>query len=91
MNYFVYILYSSDLDLFYIGISEDPVKRLKKHLANHKGFTGRAKDWKICYTESFPKKADALKREKQLKGWKNRQRIQQLISSTRGEPLAQTV
>lgn len=68
MSYFVYILYSKSLDLYYIGFSENPEKRLKKHLANHKGFTAKAKDWFICYTEPFSEKKEALKREKQLKG-----------------------
>ncbi|HEY6502939.1 MAG TPA: GIY-YIG nuclease family protein [Chitinophagaceae bacterium] len=76
---FVYILYSVSLDLYYIGCSENPQERLKKHLARHKGFTAKAKDWEICYTECYSGKAGALKREKQLKGWKNRERILQLI------------
>jgi putative endonuclease len=79
MAYFTYILYSESLDLYYIGSSENPQERLRKHLANHKGFTSRAKDWIICYTESFMGKTEALKREKQLKGWKNRERIQLLV------------
>jgi putative endonuclease len=49
-------------------------------LSNHDGFTAKAKDWKICFSECFPDKTDALKREKQLKRWKNRSRIEQLIS-----------
>jgi len=81
MPCFVYILYSASLDLYYIGCSYHPEKRLRKHLANHKGFTAKAKDWHICYTECFKNKAEALKREKQLKGWKNRSRIQQLIKN----------
>jgi len=77
--YFVYILYSEELDRYYIGSTENVEERLKKHLANHAGFTGKAKDWQIKYTEEFFEKIQALKREKQLKGWKNRTRIEQLI------------
>jgi putative endonuclease len=51
-----------------------------KHLANHKGFTAKAKDWVICFTEGFSSKTEALKREKQLKNWKNREKIKQLIA-----------
>ncbi len=80
MKYYVYILYSKTLDLYYIGSSHDPFERLKKHLGRHSGFTGKAKDWEICYTESFLNKTEALKREKQLKAWKNRIRLQQLIA-----------
>ena len=78
--YYVYILYSEYLDLYYIGSAQNPEKRLIKHLSNHDGFTAKAKDWKICLSECFPDKTEALKREKQLKRWKNRSRIEQLIS-----------
>ncbi len=49
MLFYVYILYSKEFDSYYIGSSENPEERLKKHLANHKGYTGKAKDWVICY------------------------------------------
>ncbi|MDE5437176.1 GIY-YIG nuclease family protein, partial [Elizabethkingia meningoseptica] len=41
--FFCYILYSPLLDQFYIGhCSETLQERLRKHLANHKGFTARS-------------------------------------------------
>jgi putative endonuclease len=79
MAHFVYILYSVSLDLYYIGSSANPEERLKKHLSNHRGFTSKAKDWLICYTASFPDKTEALKRERQLKSWKSREKIRQLL------------
>ena len=80
MPHFIYILYSISLDLYYIGSSANPEERLKKHLSNHRGFTSKAKDWFICYLEAFEEKTGALKREKQLKRWKNREMIQRLIT-----------
>ena len=80
---FVYILYSPGLDCFYIGSSEDPDKRLTKHLAKHSGFTSKAKDWQISYREQFENKTDALRRERQLKDWKNKTRIKELILKAR--------
>jgi len=82
VSYFVYILYSISLDVYYIGFSEDPVSRLVKHLSRHKGFTSRARDWQMVYKETYQEKAVALKREKQLKGWKNKLRIKQLIEKS---------
>ena len=73
-------MYSQSLDLFYIGSTANLSVRFSKHLSNHKGFTGKAKDWIIMYTESYELKTDALRREKQLKAWKNRQRIEKLIA-----------
>ena len=81
MTYFVYILFSVNLDLYYIGSSANPEERLRKHLANHQGFTSKAKDWVICYSESFSDKTEALKRERRLKSWKSKKIIQQLIEN----------
>ena len=78
---YVYIHFSARSDLYYIGSSADPSKRLRKRLSNHKGFTSKAKDWKICYTECFDEKSKAVASEKQLKSWQNRNLIQQLILS----------
>ncbi len=83
MIYFIYILYSVSLDLYYIGSSANPEERLRKHLTNHVGFTSKAKDWLICYSESFLDKAEALKRERQLKSWKSREKILQLIQNAK--------
>ncbi|OIQ97355.1 hypothetical protein GALL_206140 [mine drainage metagenome] len=55
------------------------MERLKKHNSNHKGFTGKFNDWKIIYTETFDKKSDAMKREKEIKNWKSRIKVEKLI------------
>jgi putative endonuclease len=83
MAYFVYILYSATPGRYYIGSCENIESRLKKHLANHKGFTAKAKDWRLVYDERFPEKTLALRRERQLKNWKNKRRIEQLIEKGR--------
>lgn len=80
MSHFVYILYSEYIDKFYIGESENHQERLKRHLRNHKGFTSRAKDWKIVHLEEYQDKSEALAREKQIKKWKSRKMIENLIS-----------
>jgi putative endonuclease len=80
---FTYILYSKTLDRYYIGSTEDSIDiRLKKHLSNHKGFTGKAKDWLLIYQEEYSYKQDALKREKQIKAWKSRKQIEILMGVT---------
>ncbi|WP_346429910.1 GIY-YIG nuclease family protein [Chryseobacterium indologenes] len=55
----VYLLYSESLDKYYIGYScEDLQERLREHPSNHKGFTVKAKDWIIIYSESFNSKVE---------------------------------
>jgi putative endonuclease len=79
MRYYTYILYSISLDRFYIGSCENIEARLRKHLADHKGFTGKAKDWTIRLAEEYHEKSIALKRERQLKDWKSKERVWQFI------------
>ena len=69
----VYILYSESLDKYYIGFTTDLEDRVYKHNNTHKGFTAAGKPWRLAYSESFPSNAEAMKRERQLKSWKNRQ------------------
>ncbi len=78
--YFVYILYSSIKDRYYVGSCEDVNKRLVKHNTNHAGFTGKTGDWVIKWTEALPDKSTALKRENQIKTWKSRKMIEKLVN-----------
>jgi putative endonuclease len=81
MNY-VYILYSSKLNKYYVGFTTISVEeRLRKHLSNHSGYTSRAKDWEIVYTEEYITKEEAIKREKEIKNWKSSLKIKELISN----------
>ena len=76
-----YILFSKTLNKFYIGFTgEDIQSRLSKHLGNHSGFTGKAKDWELVYQELYNTKQEAMIRENQLKGWKSNIRIKELIA-----------
>ncbi|WHF52661.1 GIY-YIG nuclease family protein [Chryseobacterium gotjawalense] len=78
MKYFVYILYSASLDVYYKGFSTDVNKRLEYHLDSKHKFTSQAKDWIIVYVEEFDEKKEALKEEKRLKKL-NRKSIEKLI------------
>ncbi len=78
--YYFYLLHSEQLGKYYIGHSKDPKNRLKKHNTNHKGFTGKVNDWEIVYTEIFQSKSEAYARERQVKSWKSKKKIEQLIA-----------
>ena len=80
--YFVYALYSKEFDKIYIGYSSDVNRRLVSH--NHKNnthWTSKFQPWIIIYTEEHDSKALALKREKQLKSYRGRQFIRELIAN----------
>ncbi len=77
--YFVYIIYSSKLNKYYIGFTADINDRLAKHNRKSKGFSSPGRPWQLIYYESFDTKHEAMTREKQLKSWKNRDRIEALF------------
>ena len=75
-----YILYSAIGNRYYLGhTGDDPAERLRRHNCNHKGFTSRTKDWVIVYLESYPDKVTAYAREREVKSWKSRVRVEKLI------------
>lgn len=79
--FYVYILYSKSIDTYYIGSTSVELKeRLQRHLSSHKGFTGRAKDWEVVYFESFENKTVTILREQEIKKWKSRIKLIELIS-----------
>jgi putative endonuclease len=79
----VFILFSPIANRYYIGHTTEPLaERLRKHNSNHKGFTGKFQDWRILYTESFVSKAFAYSREREIKAWKSRSRIEKLIATS---------
>ncbi len=76
-----YILYSPSLDKYYIGHTGTSVEeRLRRHLSDHDGFTAKAKDWVLVHTESHEDKSAAHKRELQVKAWKSRKKIMELVA-----------
>jgi putative endonuclease len=80
MEFKCYIIFSESRDKFYVGITGGDLKeRIRKHNTDHKGFTGHIGDWSLVYWETFDDKKDALRREKEIKRWKSRKRIIELI------------
>ena len=78
----LYILFSQRLDKYYVGsTSLELNQRLRRHLSDHKGFTAKAKDWVIVYSEAFEDVSEARKRELQIKKWKSKTLIERLINA----------
>ncbi|MBZ9728576.1 GIY-YIG nuclease family protein [Salegentibacter sp. JZCK2] len=78
-KFYVYILFSEMLDKYYIGSTKDIATRLEKHRQSKKGFTAKARDWIVVYSENFESRQEAIKRERQIKKWKSRKMIEKLI------------
>ncbi|NOZ74373.1 MAG: GIY-YIG nuclease family protein [FCB group bacterium] len=83
--YYTYILYSEKKDQYYIGYTSDMVQRLIHHNLGHTRSTKSGIPWQVVYTEIFMEKSLAIRREREIKRWKSRKLIEELIQS-RGRP-----
>ena len=81
MEYLVYILYSHSADKYYTGHTDDLGQRMTDHNSGKGNYTSRGTPWMLKYTESFPTRAEAMKREMEIKNKKSRKYIEFLISS----------
>ena len=69
MKYCVYIIYSINLDKYYVGETSDFRNRLEEHRIGFykNSFTSKAKDWELFFKLNCKSKSQAIKIEKQIK------------------------
>jgi putative endonuclease len=78
--FIVYIIYSSSLDRYYVGQTDDFDDRLEHHNAGESPYTSRVSDWILKYTEFYQSRGEAKKREFAIKRKKSRKYIEWLIN-----------
>jgi len=68
--YFVYILRCSD-GTYYTGITNNLEKRVSEHIKglDSKAYTYHRRPVALVWNEFFPEISEALRAEKQIKGW----------------------
>lgn len=79
--FYVYILYSAQLDRYYVGHTHDLGSRLLKHSTAKGHYTSKASDWILKYTEEYLSRGEAMHREQEIKSKKSREYIEYLIGS----------
>ena len=77
--YYVYIIFSSSANKYYVGSCQNVQQRLDDHLNSRSKYTKMAKDWELKYTESFETRSQAYQREMEIKKKKSRVFIENLI------------
>jgi putative endonuclease len=76
--YKVNALYSPGYRKIYIGFSSNLEARMRSHNElGTKGWTIKSRPWEIVFTESYATKAEAIKRERELKSAKGREYVWQ--------------
>jgi putative endonuclease len=83
MAYFVYILQSKQDGSFYIGQTANLEDRIRRHNQGRNLYTKGKAPWTLIYQESFVSRAEATKREREIKARKDRDYVAQLVRTSR--------
>ena len=87
-NFYVYAIENKIRNKIYIGYTVDLSNRLKRHngLLKNKStaFTNKnSGNWDLVYSEVFETRQEAMKREKELKSFRGREFIRNIIIKAR--------
>ena len=63
----VYIIYSSVIDKFYTGQTEDIQRRLEEHNRGKTSFSAQGMPWTLVYSKDCSSRSEAIKLEKFIK------------------------
>jgi putative endonuclease len=83
MPFHIYILLSEKTNRYYVGQTIDVAARLAYHNANYSLALKNRGPWKLVYSEEYATRADAVRRERQIKSWKDRRMIEKLLGASR--------
>ena len=78
-NYFVYILTNPAKTVLYIGMTNDLKTRLAQHFekrGTQETFAGKYYCYHLVYWERHPFVQHAIEREKEIKGWSRKKKVQ---------------
>lgn len=81
-NYCVYVLASKKNGTLYIGVTSNLIKRVWEHKNKiREGFTAKYNVDKLVYYEQYSDPENAIKREKRLKRYKRKWKIELIEKS----------
>jgi putative endonuclease len=77
--YYVYILKSKADNTYYVGQTKNLDKRINRHNSGGSIYTKLRKPWAMVYFEEYSDSASAKRREREIKSWKSRKLIEEMI------------
>jgi putative endonuclease len=80
--FYIYIIYSPSSNIYYLGYSKDPARRLIEHNSKpFDTFTSKHRPWLLkAYFECSAVEADAIQIERFIKKQKSRKLLEQLCN-----------
>jgi putative endonuclease len=78
--FFVYVLQNVLTGRHYTGFTTDLTQRLGQHNSGVTKSTKNRGSWELVYHEQFGTRADAMRREKQLKSGRGRKELGRILS-----------
>jgi putative endonuclease len=85
MPFYVYITTTRNNTALYTGVTNNLLKRVFEHKGKkRKGFTSKYGIDKLVYYEAFIRAAEAIAREKQIKGGSRQKKIALILRKNRG-------
>jgi putative endonuclease len=85
-----YILKSQSTGKFYIGSALDLTERLAEHHRGHSPYTRNLGYWLLAYSDHYATLSETRQRERQIKSWKSRNAMQELIDTAVGSSVPST-
>ncbi|OSZ82194.1 excinuclease ABC subunit C [Chitinophagaceae bacterium IBVUCB1] len=67
MSYKVYILYSTKLEKYYVGHTEDVERRIEEHNNGKGNFTSKGLPWILVHIIACATKSEAVRLEQKIK------------------------
>jgi putative endonuclease len=83
MCFYLYILQGQSTTRYYVGQTQDIDGRLAYDNANYSKSLKNRGPWQLVYREEYATRAEAMRRERQIKQWKDRDMIKRLVSASR--------
>ncbi len=79
--HYVYIIYSAQLNRYYVGETPDVEDRLRRHRSGYYrgSYTSKAQDWELRLTITCRNRSQALSIERAIKRRKSRKYIEDLL------------
>lgn len=82
--YYTYILTTKNNSVLYVGMTNDLQRRINEHKSGTiEGFTKKYNVHKLVYFEETEDVNNAISREKQLKGWTRKKKIDLIESKNK--------